>query len=128
LESDGENNKLKGGIKMLDFINDLIMEVFGEFDEIIRETPTLCTLKKFNFSMSNVPDYNNLLYQQLYLLRFAHAYIMEYYRIYKKILNTRFLDLPLKILSVGAGSFLDLYGLYFLLQDMGIDPTYNIQV
>lgn len=73
--------------------------------------PELCSLRSFNFRGGG-PDYNNPLHRDFYMLRYAPAYISEYYLVFKHIFAKKFLmnGACVSVLSLGCGALLDLIG------------------
>ena len=93
-------------------IENYIRNIYNEFKVYLDKENLLCDLKNLHFYSKNIPDYNKIYIQQLYLLRYAYAYIFEY----KEIYNTLFSILPneinnINILSIGSGACLDFYSL-----------------
>lgn len=99
---------------MRDFINDKITQIHNDFLEEIGCFETCCILKELRFNGGNIPDYNLAYMQQLYLLRYFPAYLIEYYDIYKTIISLSFID-RYNVLSIGSGCGIDYYALYFAL-------------
>ena len=82
------------------------------YNDICR-MPSLCALKGLNFSAyERLPDYGIPAIQRLYLLRYAYAYLAEYYYMYGYLME-RFGGNRWNVLSIGAGCGLDYYGAYF---------------
>ena len=71
----------------------------------------------------NIPDYSKPEIQQLYLLKYFPAYLIEYYEIFNDILKYKFIALPFNVLSVGTGCGIDYWGLEFALRDHGMDSA-----
>ena len=101
---------------MKKFISEKVNAICKDFQAELSQLSTFCELKQVRFDGANLPDYNQRIVQQLYLLRYFPAYLVEYYEIYKKVLTTQFLEYPLNILSIGAGCGLDYYGIYFAIK------------
>lgn len=99
---------------MRDFINDKLTQVHNDFLKEISRFKICCVLKDLRFNGGNIPDYNLEYMQQLYLLRYFPAYLIEYYDIYKNIINLSFID-RYSVLSIGSGCGIDYYALYFAL-------------
>lgn len=97
-----------------EFLENGLRYIFNDFQTEIRRFETLCPLKDLRFNSGNIPNYEINAIQQLYLLRYFPAYTIEYYRIYTKLIQQGFID-QYNVLSIGAGSGLDYYGLYFAL-------------
>lgn len=109
---------------MRDFLEEKIYNIYEDFKEELSTYVTCCDLKDLRFNGGNIPDYSVKIIQQLYLLRYFVAYTIEYYRIYKKLVDQNFLDYY-NVLSIGAGCGLDYYGLYFALQKDHSDICYT---
>lgn len=92
-------------------IKTYLNKIYNDFKSHIAINP-LCELKGIDFASTLLPDYNNVHLQQLYLLRYAFAYLFEYKRIFVKKLpqHKMFGDPDLNILSIGCGSYLDYWG------------------
>ncbi|TET32849.1 MAG: hypothetical protein E3J72_18640 [Planctomycetota bacterium] len=99
------------------FIDKMIHKVFDDFQEGINQREGLCELKDLTYKGRNLPDYENELIQQYYMLRFFPAYLAEYYLIYRKLFRKRFIRSPLNIFSIGVGCGIDYYGLHFAAKD-----------
>lgn len=84
-------------------------QVYEDFKSNRKEK--LCELKSFQFISNNIPNYYNQNIQRYYLLRYMLGYFCEYYYIYKKIINSNFLNNDYKVLSIGCGCGLDFWGL-----------------
>lgn len=95
------------------FMNKKMRIIFNDFIESLENEKNYCKLKGFNFRSDNLPDYNEEIIQQYYLLRFLPAYFVEYYWIYNKLLNQEFIINKYNILSIGCGCGLDLWGMEF---------------
>lgn len=101
---------------MKDFIEDKMNEIFEDFKLEVENLESCCELKDLRFNNGNIPDYSIPIIQQLYLLRYFPAYFVEYYDIYRDLLNKDFIDCY-KVLSIGTGCGVDYYGLYFALKE-----------
>lgn len=91
-------------------------QIFNDFIEELECMDKYCNLKSFNFSSSNLPNYNDGIIQKYYLLRFMMAYFTEYYEIYTQLIRMNFLEERFNILSVGCGCGIDFWGLRFAKQ------------
>jgi len=92
-----------------------------EFELLLKDT-RLCELNDINYAGGHIPDYSNPKIQLFYLLKYAPAYLVEYYSIYKEILKlTKKEEIYYKILSIGAGASLDYLGMQQACQDEGIN-------
>ena len=98
---------------MKQFINNKLKEIFADFKRDADQKGCLCELKGTNFQGGRIPDYKNAFVQRYYLLRFFPAYLAEYYLMYDKLFSIEFLSPPFNVLSIGAGCFVDYYGLHF---------------
>jgi hypothetical protein len=112
---------------MREFIESTLNEICDNFFNEITKLDKLCDLKKIRFDGSNIPDYSNPLVRQLYLLRYFPAYLVEYYLIYKKLIEYNHLELPFNILSIGCGCGIDYYGLFFAMKEANIDFSSNVR-
>lgn len=102
---------------MQNFINNRIHRIYGEFQQEVRRVGRLCACKDLTYVAGNSPDYNNSLIQQYYMLRYFPAYLVEYYDMYKRLIEQNFLEGRLKVISIGCGCGIDLWGLNFAIQD-----------
>lgn len=97
---------------MVDFINTELKEIFTEFKEEIRGKDCICELKELDFTDADkFPHYENLLLQKYYLVRYIAGYFTEYSTIYCDIIKKGFLRDRYRVLSLGCGCGLDLWGL-----------------
>ena len=103
---------------MREFIDNRVRLIYSDFSHNI-EGSTLCHLKTIRFDTETGPDYSNTDVQQLYLLRYFPAYLVEYKYLYDKLFRAGKLD-SLKILSIGCGCCIDYYGA-FLASDNNMD-------
>ena len=103
---------------MRSFISRKLSDVFVDFEQELSSMDRFCELKGISFDWGHVPDYDNIHIQQLYLLRYFPAYLVEYYLIYRKLISYDFLN-HFKVFSLGCGAYLDFYGLFYALQDHG---------
>lgn len=104
-------------------ISGMLTPRLEHLQEEIADAGKCCDLKSINFEGGSVPDYSVEALQDLYLLRYYGGYLCEYRRIYDQIL--KFIDTPIVVRSIGAGSGVDLAALYFEAQEHGI-PLGNI--
>lgn len=88
----------------------------------------LCTLRSFAFRDS-FPNYKDPRHRNFYFLKYASAYLIEYYEIYRRLLTSDWLqDSPrLSVLSIGCGAMLDLVGLKYALRACknSAEPVYR---
>lgn len=94
------------------YIASLMNDCYHRFSARTFRENELCSLRRFDTSDWR-PDYSNPLHREFYLLRYAPAYISEYYLIYKHIFDKDFLAKGeyVAALSLGCGAMLDLVGL-----------------
>ncbi len=104
---------------MRNFIDSKMHEIFDDFDSSLQQQECYCILKDVRFNSKNVPDYANPFIQQLYLLRYFPAYMVEYYDMYRDIRKLKFIKSAFNVLSIGAGSGVDYIGLNFTYEDEG---------
>lgn len=96
-------------------IEDYIRNIYNEFKVYLDKENILCDLNNLHFYSKNIPDYNNIHIQQLYLLRYAYAYIFEYKEMYDKLFSIFLNEINnINILSIGSGACLDFYSLNFI--------------
>jgi hypothetical protein len=100
---------------MNQFIENMLCNVFDQFVINLEYFDNYCHLRELRFDI-NIPPYEELTIQQLYLLRYLPAYLIEYYEIFCNILRNNFIDYPLNILSIGTGCGLDYFGLEYALR------------
>lgn len=101
---------------MIQFMRDKMDEIYNDFKDNLAKEDKYCKLKQFKFNSSNIPDYNEEIIQQYYLLRYIPAYLVEYYKIYEDALNKEFLDDKLNVLSVGCGAGIDLVAAHYVMK------------
>jgi hypothetical protein len=109
------------------FIKQKLQAVMADFQSSKTDAGCLCECKQVTYEAGNSPDYSNPQVQQAYMLRFFPAYLAEYFLMYRRLLRADFLQGPLRVLSIGCGSGIDLWGLKFAVEDSGIDPAEQIE-
>jgi hypothetical protein len=105
-------------------ITSFLESVFADFSSSIKSVDRLCILKTLSFLNSSTPDYSNRMIQQLYLLRYAPAYIYEYEAFYEALMDLEGSTSFLRIFSIGSGSGLDYYGAYRAIKKKGLPPDF----
>jgi hypothetical protein len=95
------------------FMNKKMRIIFNDFIKNLDNEKNYCKLKSFNFCSNNLPNYNESIIQQYYLLRFLPAYFVEYFHIYSRLLGENFINNKYNILSIGCGCGLDFWGIKF---------------
>ena len=86
-------------------VNDYIDDIFNDFKEYLDNQENLCELKEEAYFYSNhIPNYDKLCVQQLYLLRYAYAYI--YMSIWKCIHIYLIIFIKIKLIIVGGEYYL----------------------
>ena len=105
-------------------ITSFLESVFADFSSSIKNMDRLCSLKTLSFLNSNTPDYSNRVIQQLYLLRYAPAYISEYEAFYEALIDLEGSPSFLRIFSIGSGSGLDYYGAYRAIKKKGLPSDF----
>lgn len=111
---------------MKKFIDTKLRKVLADFDQTAALEKKLCACKGLTYEAGHTPDYNDPLVQQIYMLRYFPAYLVEYYLMYQELLRARFLPEKLNILSIGCGCGVDLWGLYFALKSRRVDCATSI--
>ena len=96
------------------FITNFLNTQFASFTRRASTQEELCTLRAFD-PANWKPDYSNPLHREFYYLKYASAYITEYYLAYQRIFSQNFLQQArsMTVLSVGCGAMLDLVGFYY---------------
>lgn len=102
---------------MREFMEEKMDLIFEHFKESLGLEERYCNLKNFRFDSKNIPDYNNYLIQQYYLLKYLPGYLVEYYCIYSTIIKEKFICEDYNILSIGCGCGVDLWGCDFAMED-----------
>lgn len=106
---------------MRSFIDAKLRQVLSDFDQSAAQAKGLCACKGLTYASGHTPKYSDPLVQQIYMLRYFPAYLVEYYLMYQQLLWTNFMSGKFKILSIGCGCGVDLWGLYFALRKQGGD-------
>ena len=88
-------------------IEEFLKLVCDELKEYTSKADKLCKLLRLDFSGGKLPDYSDENIQQLYLLRYAFAYIFEYTEMYKTLLETIPQSKSISVTSLGCGAMLD---------------------
>ena len=86
--------------------------IYKDLDKNISSMDDLCILKTLNYSGGNLPDYSREEIQQLYLLRYAFAYIYEYSLMYDQAIRAlHTCSVEISVTSLGCGAMIDYLGL-----------------
>ena len=104
---------------MRGYLYSRIQLFYRDFCRSIAGWDNLSVLRNLTFASGHLPDYSQPVIQQLYLLRYFPAYFMEYYLIYRQLLQEGFLQEPFRIASLGTGAGVDYCGLEFALREAG---------
>lgn len=96
-------------------LNDYLNQIYLDFKKYVENSSEYCELLDLDFSKEDLPNYQKEGIVQLYLLRYAYAYLFEYKYLFQKIIPPQkalqaLKPIKLKILSVGCGAFLDYWG------------------
>lgn len=91
-------------------ITEYLNNILDDFKEYLSKNQELCKLKDLNFSNENIPDYNDVNLQQLYILRYGLSYAFDYYKIAYNILKECNDYDKIRVLSVGCGTGIDYWG------------------
>ena len=94
------------------YLYDINQDFYAEVKKIKKNGGTLCSSLNYSFQNPASINYSDTLFQLHYLLRFAYAYILEYHFLYSKLHLDHY-----NVFSIGCGSLLDFYGLYFAKQN-----------
>ena len=98
---------------MNSFISLFLEENKKELEHILdSDNGNICELSNFTFDNGFIPDYKNSIYRNIYFLRYAYAYIIEYYIVFNKFFNDDKINnlSSISLLSLGCGGMLDLVG------------------
>lgn len=107
-------------VAMKEFIETKLTQVYRDFEQQAGRVDSLCVCHSLTYAQSNRPKYNDPLVQGLYLMRYLPAYLAEYWMIYRDLLASGFLSDHVRVLSLGCGSGLDLWGLHFAFSCTGV--------
>lgn len=88
-----------------------LTQIFDEFKDYTANADKLCKLLGVDFSGGKLPDYSDENIRQLYLLRYAFAYIFEYMVMYETLFEEYPPKDTLSVTSLGSGAMLDYEGL-----------------
>lgn len=97
------------------FIPAFLSTQLAAFKDNLSIPGRICELRSFSYDNGIRPDYTQDLHRQLYYLRFASAYIIEYFLAYKYIFGSGKITPQnnIAVLSIGCGAMLDLIGFEF---------------
>lgn len=104
-------------------ISNFLMKVYNDFLELIEERKCLCDLRAMTYAdPEEFPDYSDIFIQQLYLLRYYPAYLIEYWYIYTQVFREQASNIPLDIhlLSIGCGACIDYTSILYAMDDLQI--------
>ena len=104
---------IKWGEVLQEFIENKMRMISDDFYQNLNMKKCYCELKQFRFDSNNIPNYNKQIFQQYYLLKYLPGYFVEYYYIYSSIINDKFIEDDLNILSVGCGAGIDLWSAHY---------------
>lgn len=100
-------------------INEYLDHVLDDFKEYLTAAPQLCCLKTLRFDTKQLPDYNDIHVQQLYLLRYAYAYAFEYKCMYMQLFGENaFENDHIQVASLGCGTGIDYWSMVAALNDL----------
>lgn len=102
---------------MRHIINEVVGAAFEDFTTMLEDRERLCDAKDFRFNEMIIPDYTDPFIQAFYILRYFPAYLVEYYDIYRELLEIPKFAEPFNVISIGCGCGLDYYGLELALRD-----------
>lgn len=92
-------------------ITDYINNKAENLKEKIANGCDLCGCRSLRFDYGNLPDYNNDLLQDVYIIRYGLAYAFEYKRMYKRLLESLTPGRTLEVTSLGCGNMVDYWSL-----------------
>lgn len=87
-----------------EFITSFLDKNYQSFSQRTITNDELCTLKNFNFS-GDGPDYTQKLHKEFYFLKYASAYITEYFLAYEIIFSQNHLISGDSICTLSLKSF-----------------------
>ena len=82
-------------------ITQYLQDVYEDLQKYVDDDVCLCKFKELKFEAGELPDYEDINIQQLYLLRYAFAYAFEYSRMYSDVLSQMNDANSITITSVG---------------------------
>ena len=97
-------------------ITQYLQDVYEDLQKYVDDDVCLCKFKELKFEAGELPDYEDINIQQLYLLRYAFAYAFEYSRMYSDVLSQMNDANSITITSVGCGSMIDYWSLVHALE------------
>lgn len=112
--------------RMIKQIHNKAVKRFKNYlDEKTERNETLCGLEAANFK-SSFPKYEDEVHASLYLMRYASAYLAEYYLAYKHLFEKNFLDAQkISILSLGSGTSIDGISARCALRELNPDVEFS---
>lgn len=99
-------------------IEEYLTDVFEDFRDDIENGLYLCDLKDLSFESGNVPEYEDVQTQRLYLLRYAFAYAFEYADMYARLLEQLEDPGEISVVSFGCGTMLDYWSLVYAIEEI----------
>ncbi len=106
------------------YLANLIDQVYTDFRQQLTGQECFCDLLTLNFGTDSAPNYQSPLVQQLYLLRYYPAYLVEYYLAWRDLFELNFLPTHLQVLSIGCGNAPDYTALRLAARDTGNEYLY----
>lgn len=108
--------------KVKQVLENILFPAFDRFKRVV-ENEGANKIKKFDFESNDI-DYSDQLVRDFYILKYFYAYLYEFYEIYEKLLETSFFrDKPLNVISLGAGSCVDYFGLFLAKEEKNLSNT-----
>lgn len=88
-------------------MSNYLEKIYTEFETNIASLDCLCKLGSLNYCSLEFPNYNDVLIQQLYLLKYAYGYTYEYFLMYEQAMRELDVRDQVSVLSIGCGALID---------------------
>lgn len=88
-----------------------IANVLFDLNNRLNHGEKLCGCRSLQFNGGHLPDYNDPLVQDIYILRYGLAYAYEYKQMYSRFFQESEVGKNLEVVSVGCGNMIDYWAL-----------------
>ncbi len=102
-------------------IKQYLDEIYEDFSDYVDDNNGLCHLQDLSYNYGNIPDYNDINLQQLYLLRYTFSYAFEYKYMFQSFFKKEEIGDKIRMTSFGCGNMIDYWAAAECLEDIDSD-------